>query len=78
MKFVHSCKEYQFRITKCAYKEMYPTWPSYMFETCGIDIMYMEPLHSKYYLIILRNNLFGWCKARTFTAVIVQTVAKFL
>ena len=76
--FVNSCDRCQLRDSRRLEEALYPTWSSALFEKIGLDIVQMLPCKGKNYLVVAREDLSSWVKARALLSANSAAVAKFL
>ena len=78
-RYCKTCKKYQCRDKKPVLNIIHSTSIVIIFKKVTIDIIYIpEGSRGKKYLIIKRENLIGWSKAKTLTVIDLINIIKFL
>ena len=76
--YCSSCTECQLRSTARVEEPMFATWTNATWEKVGVDIVHMQPVQGKTYLVVARDDFSGWVEARPLARATSKAVAKFL
>ena len=76
--YCNSCPECQLRSSNRVEEPLYATWTRTIWEKIGLDIVHMQAVQGKTYLVVARDDLSGWVEARPLAKATAQAVAKFI
>ena len=57
---------------------MFATWTTALWEKVGVDVVHMQPVRGKNYLVVARDDFSGWAEARALSKADSAHVAAFL
>ncbi len=63
-RFVDFCDVYQRRALNRQEKALHPIWILLLWQKIRLDVVYMSPCRGKEYLVVARDDFFGWPETR--------------